>query len=295
MECLVKSHQFPYHHKKCASDAPPPDDWRCCLLQRAKIFSTNASVQHYPELEREAGAAVQGFEGVDIIVLASSGQPTCLFGIVATNILAQIHKQWDGQVVVAHRFDSGAGEEPGSLRACAGDHISAKILAALEPVIRKYGVHTYRAFDGEFFQDLHVDQLPLLSAYELFAEYFATELAEQVEDRPQQQPVEVAQQQLVVAHREWPVQDVGKDDVDAGEFAEYILGFINKVLEFQRNQHVELEKQILHKTVRTIVKSIVRSVVEERTTVHVCTPNPRRRHIPLADVTNTRGQKRPRI
>ena len=135
----------------------------------------------------------------------------------------------------------------------------------------------------------------MLSAYELFAEYFATELAEQVEDRPQQQPVEVAQQQLVEAHREWPVQDVGKEDVDAGEFAEYILGFINNVLEFQRNQHVELEKQILHKTMRTIVKSIVRSVVEERQSMSAPPTLDDATSHPLADVTNTRGQKRPRI
>ena len=232
---------------------------------------------------------------MDIIVLASSGQPTCLFGIVATNILAQIHKQWDGQVVLAHRCDSDAGTEPGSHRACAGDHISANILAALEPVIRKYGIHTYRAFDGELFQDAHVDQLPLLSAYELFADYFATELAEQVEDRPQQQPLEVTQQELVEAHREWPVQDVGEEDVDAGEFAEFILGFINKVLAFQRNQQVELEKQILHKTMRTIVKSIVLSVVEERQSMSAPPTLDDATSHPLADVTNTRGQKRPRI
>ena len=131
------------------------------LVVEGKNFLYKCAVQHYPALEREAGAAVQGFEGVDIIVLASSGQPTCLFGIVATNILAQIHKQWDGQVVLAHRCDSDAGTEPGSHRACAGDHISANILAALEPVIRKYGIHTYRAFDGELFQDAHVDQLSL--------------------------------------------------------------------------------------------------------------------------------------
>ena len=126
----------------------------------------------------------------------------------------------------------------------------------------------------------------------MFAEYFATELAEQVEDRPQQQPVEVAQHQLVEAQREWPVQDVGKD---AGEFAEFILGFINKVLAFQRNQQVELEKQILYKTMRTIVKSIVRSVVEERQSMSAPPTLDDATSHPLADVTNTRGQKRPRI
>ena len=44
----------------------------------------------------------------------------------------------------------------------------------------------------------HVDQLPMISGYELFAESFADELADQLarqDNSPQQQPAEVSLQQ----------------------------------------------------------------------------------------------------
>ena len=136
------------------------------------------------------------FDGVDIIGLSSSGMPTFLFGMLLTNILTQMYKQW-AQVVVAHRCDSGAGEEFGSRQANSGSHISACMLGHIGPVTSKYGIHTYRAFDGPDFDDEHVDQLPLITGYEEFAATFADDLADQLaRNSPQQQPAEVALQQL---------------------------------------------------------------------------------------------------
>ena len=102
-------------------------------------------------------------------------------------------------MVVAHRCDSGAGEERGSRQAISGHLISGCILGHIGPVTSKYGIHTYRAFDGPDFQDKRVDQVPMISGYELFAESFADELADQLarqDNSPQQQPAEVALQQL---------------------------------------------------------------------------------------------------
>ena len=112
-------------------------------------------MMYFPQMEIEASRRIKGFDGVDIIGLSSSGMPTCLFGMLLTNILTQMYTQW-GQVVVAHRCDSGAGEEFGSRQANSGSHISACMLGHIGPVTSKYGIHTYRAFDGPDFDDEHV-------------------------------------------------------------------------------------------------------------------------------------------
>ena len=145
-------------------------------------------------MEIEAQRRIKKFDGVDIIGLSSSGMPTCLFGMIITNILTQLYKQW-GQVVVAHRCDSGAGEEHGSRQAISGHRICECVLGHIGPVTSKYGIHTYRAFDRPDFEDKHVDQLPMISGYELFTELFAYELADQLRISTQLQPAEVPLQQ----------------------------------------------------------------------------------------------------
>ena len=112
----------------------------------------------------------------------------------STDILTQMYKQW-AQVVVAHRCDSGAGEEFGSRQANSGSHVSACMLGHIGPVTNKYGIHTYRAFDGPDFDDEHVDQLPFLTGYEEFVATFADDLADQLRISTQLQPAEVALQQ----------------------------------------------------------------------------------------------------
>ena len=155
-------------------------------------------MRYFPRMEIEAKLRIKGIDGVDIIGLSSSGIPTCLLACSSPTFdpspTFEMYKQW-GQVVVAHRCDSGAGEEFGSRQANSGSHISACMLGHIGPVTSKYGIHTYRALDGPDFDDQHVDQLPLITGYELFAESFADELADQLRISTQLQPAEVALQQ----------------------------------------------------------------------------------------------------
>ena len=49
-------------------------------------------LMYFPEMEIEEQRRIKGFDGVDIIGLSSSGMPTCLFGMIITNILTQIFR-----------------------------------------------------------------------------------------------------------------------------------------------------------------------------------------------------------
>ena len=159
-------------------------------------------MEHYHGMIHMAGKEVAplGFTGVDLIFISPGGQPTRLFGILMSKILTALYRQWSGNVMVAHRCDTGKGEAPGSLAARSGDNISANILRAVEPIVRMYGIHTYRAFShAHFTGDTHVDQLPDLAGRlygkSLFPDFFAAELAHQVRFRQQQQPDEAPQKE----------------------------------------------------------------------------------------------------
>lgn len=143
--------------------------------------------EHHREMEEMAGKEVAplGFTGVDLVLIASGGFPTRLFKIIMSKILTALCQQWNGNVMVAHRCDTGKGEAPGSSTATSGHHISAQILRSVDPILKTFGIHVYRAFDHPHFSgDAHVDQVPDLAGSHkgknLFPVYFAAELARQV-------------------------------------------------------------------------------------------------------------------
>ena len=64
----------------------------------------------------------------------------------------------------------------------------------------------------------------------------------------------------LVHHKSCPPQLAAQDDVDAREFAEYILTLIEDVLEYQRKQTENLRNQMINKAVRVSLESVVESV-----------------------------------